>query len=475
MACPENETIDMFEVNFFFPNGICGYNKKGKKKNREVRWEIQYRVYGSGSGWSSKTGSYNTQNINGLGYTERVTLSTPGLVEVRCRRTNEQGQDNSRDNMYWQSLRGRLLTRPSSYAGVTTMGVTVETGGKLAAQSDRRVNVVATRIYDTGTPRSISGALYHVGNSLGLDMDTDAIDALESTYWTPGNEFFDFETTDSTSALEVLQKISNAGKSYFLLTDGLASVAREGVKPWSGVISPHEMTEDLQTAFVAPSDDDYDGVDVTYINGTTWAEETVQCRTPGNPTPVKIEDYTLDGVLDRDRAYQIGMRRLMKYLRQRLTFTITTELDALCYNVGDRVVLTDDIPGSKTVSALIQSMSTVDGLTTFTVTEPPDWSFDNPRALIRYQDGTTSGLLVATRLGDYLLSVPEQPEFGNIILNDPAIEPPRLIFCDSSRVGYNAIISEIAPQADGTCQVTAKEYRDDFYQFDSTIYPGNVS
>lgn len=475
MACPENETIDMFEVNFFFPNGICGYNKKGKKQNREVRWEIQYRVYGSGSGWSSKTGSYNTQNINGLGYTERVTLSSPGLVEVRCRRTNEQGQDNSRDNMYWQSLRGRLLTRPSSYSGVTTMGVTVETGGKLAAQSDRRVNVVATRIYDTGSPRSISGALYHVGNSLGLDMDTDAINALESMYWTPDNEFFDFETTDSTSALEVLQKIANAGKSYFLLTDGLASVAREGVKPWSGVISPHEMTEDLQTAFVAPSDDDYDGVDVTYINGTTWAEETVQCRIPGNPTPVKIEDYTLDGVLDRDHAYQLGMRRLMKYLRQRLTFTTTTELDALCYNVGDRVVLTDDIPGSKTVSALIESMTTADGLTTLTITEPPDWSFDNPRALIRYQDGTASGLLVATRAGDYQISVPEQPEFGNIILNDPAIEPPRLIFCDSSRVGYNAIISEIAPQSDGTCQVTAKEYRDSFYQYDNAIYPGNVS
>ncbi len=171
------------------------------------------RVYGSGSGWSSKTGSYNTQNINGLGYTERITLSSPGLVEVRYRRTNEQGQDNSRDNMYWQSLRGRLLTRPSSYAGVTTMGVTVETCGKLAAQSDRRVNVVATRIYDTGTPRSISGALYHVGNSLG--MDTDAIDALESTYWTPDNEFFDFETIDSTSVLEVLQKIANAGKKLF--------------------------------------------------------------------------------------------------------------------------------------------------------------------------------------------------------------------------------------------------------------------
>ncbi|MCP5737962.1 phage tail protein, partial [Klebsiella pneumoniae] len=88
-----------------------------------------------------------------------------------CRRTNEQGEGNSRDNMYWQSLRGRLLSRPSSYSGVTTMAVTVETGGKLAAQSDRRVNIVATRIYDTGGSRTISGALYHIGDELGLAMD----------------------------------------------------------------------------------------------------------------------------------------------------------------------------------------------------------------------------------------------------------------------------------------------------------------
>lgn len=230
LACPENETCDIFEVNFFFPNGICGYKDSGSKKNRQVQWEIQYRVYGSGSGWSSKTGIYDMKNINGLGFTERITLEAPGLVEVRC----------------------RLLTRPASYAGVTTMGVTVETGGKLAAQSDRRVNVVATRIYDTGESRSISGALYHVGNALGLDMDTESIDALENIYWQPGSEFFDYKTTDSTSALEVLQKVANAGKSYFLLTDGLASVAREGVKPWTGIISPQEMTEELQTAFMAP-------------------------------------------------------------------------------------------------------------------------------------------------------------------------------------------------------------------------------
>ncbi|GHL35056.1 hypothetical protein ECZU27_02220 [Escherichia coli] len=44
---------------------------------------------------------------------------------------------------------------------------------------------MATRAYETGTARTISGALLHVANSLGLEMDVDTINALESAYWTP--------------------------------------------------------------------------------------------------------------------------------------------------------------------------------------------------------------------------------------------------------------------------------------------------
>lgn len=475
LACPENEVVDAFEVNFSFPSGICGFDSKGKKRIRHCEWEIQYRVYGSGTGWKSKQGVYALQNVNGLGFTERIDLDSPGLVEVRCRRRNEQGSNNARDSMFWHALRGRLLARPSSYAGVTLMAATVETGGVLAAQSDRRVSVVGTRIYETGAARSISGALYHVGDSLGLAMDTEAIDVLESTYWAPGSEYFDYATGDSISALEMLQKITNAGKSYFLLSDGLASVGREGVKNWSGIISPHEMTEELQTSFSAPSADDYDGVDVTYINGTTWAEETVQCRTPDNPTPRKVEKYTLDGVLDPNRAYRIGMRRLMKYLHQRLGHTTSTELDALVYQFGDRILLTDDIPGNKTVSSLVVDMSTDGGQTTFSVTEPLDWSFDNPRAIVRYQDGSASGLLVVTRVGDYELSVPWQASFDDIVLEDPYIEPPRLIFCNSTRSYYDAIFDEIGSPSEGTCSITARQYSEIFYQYDDAIYPGNVA
>ncbi|EMX9268431.1 kinase [Klebsiella pneumoniae] len=477
LACPESEVVDAFEVNFSFPSGICGFDSKGKKRIRHCEWEIQYRVYGSGSGWTSRQGVYALKNINGLGFTERFDLSSPGLVEVRCRRRNEQGSNNARDSMYWQALRGRLLARPTSYAGVTLMGVTVETGGKLAAQSDRRVNVVATRIYDSGVARSISGALYHVGRSLGMEMDTEAIDALEQTYWTPNGEYFDFATGDSISALEMLQKIAAAGKSYFLLnTQSVASVGREGVKPWTGAITPHEMVSEMQTDFVTVTDDDYDGVDVTYINGSTWAEETVQCRLPGNPTPLKIEAYRADGVGNPDHAYQIGMRRLRKYQLQRMTHKTTTELDALCYNVGDRIVLTDDIPGSNTISCLIESMTTAGGVTTFDVSEPLNWTFANPRVYLRYQDGKASRLFEASPTGDnYQVSVPYQSEFADILLDDPIIEPPRLIFCSSESDLYHAIVSEIVPQDDGTCEITARQYRAEFYDYDDATYPGDAA
>lgn len=130
---------------------------------------------------------------------------------------------------------------------------------------------------------------------------------------------------------------------------------------------------------------------------------------------------------------------------------------------------------SQTVSTLIESMASVDGTTTFTVTERLDWSFPNPRVLIRYQDGSASSLMVATSAGDYRVSVPYLATFDDMILDDPGIEPPRLIFCDSSRVGYNALVSEIAPQSDGTCQITAKQYKTSFYDHDNATYPGDTA
>lgn len=482
LACPQNEVVDAFEVNFAFPNGICGFQNNGNKRVRHVEYEIQYRVYGSGSGWTSKPGVYALKNINGLGFTERFELSSPGLVEVRCRRRNEQGSNNARDSMFWQALRGRLLSRPTSYAGISTIGITVETGGQLAAQSDKRVSVVATRNYDGGGDRTISGAFLHLARSLGYrddQIDIAALSTLEATYWTPRGEYFDHQaSSDSTSAKDIFDKIAEAGMGYFLLSDGLLSVGREGVKSWTGIITPQDTVEEMQTSFRVPSEDDFDGVDVKYINPVTWAEETVQCRTPENPFPRKTEAYTIDVAMTADRAWRIGMRRLMKYLHQRRTYTATTSMLGWCHDFGDHIILSDDIPTGKTQSCLIDAMIYDFQEITLHVTEPLDWSYANPRCWIQFQDGRPSSrMLTPQRVDDFTLTVPYNDDLhpDDWIMDDPDIDLPKLLFCDSEKGARHGIVQEVAPSGDSNCQITAPEYKEIFYQYDDATYPGDAA
>ncbi|WP_312227173.1 host specificity factor TipJ family phage tail protein [Pseudescherichia sp.] len=477
LSCPEGETTDRLEVNLNFPNGLVRYNSKGKRRSADAGIILQYRAAGSRESWQERGLYYQRQTEDQIGFTEAVDVPR-GQYEVRMRRTASPAGGSTRDQVFWQALRARLATRPARYDGVTTLALTIRTGSRLAAQSDRRVSVTAPRIYDNGFPaRSISGALWHVLHSLGIETDGEAIAALEAAWWTPRGETFDYVANDpGRSALDILQTICNAGMSYFLLSDGLASVGREGIKSWAGILSPQETTDEMQTAFTAPTEDDYDAVDVTYIDGLTWAEETVQCRV-GNDTPRKVENYKLYGVVDTERAWRIGMRRLMKYRYQRLTHAISTELDALCYQFGDRLVLADDIPGSDTISCFVTDMQRDGTKVTLSVSEPLDWHFANPRCVIRFQDGSASVLLTPQRVDDYTLTLPETRELrlDEWTLDSPHIEPPGLIFCSSQRVGYDAIISSIEPSADGTCQLSAAQYSPLFYQFDDASYPGDAA
>ncbi|HIH5019803.1 TPA: host specificity factor TipJ family phage tail protein [Klebsiella oxytoca] len=478
VACPDGETTTEIEINLNFQNGLIRYNDKGYKRDKEVSVIVQYRKVGVDA-WTEQTLTYKRKTENSIGFTQAYTVED-GQYEVRMRRKDAPAGGSTRDQVYWQALRSRLKARPLKYDGITTIALSVRTGPRIAAQSDRRVSVVPTGLYDGYASRSISGALITVLQDLGFtdsEIDFATIKELEDGYWTPRGETFDYATGDTKKALEVLQKITGAGMGYFLLSDGLASAGREGVKNWTGIITPQEMTEELQTAFTSASADDYDGVDATYIDGRTWTEETVQCRTPGNPTPAKIESITIDGVTDRDRVYRIGMRRLQGYRLQRLTHSTATELDAMCYQFMDRIVLADDILGSTTTSCLIVDMDYDDEKITLNVTEPLDWSIENPRCIIRFQDGSASKLLTPTRIDEFSLSVPYSADLHpeDWIMNDPFIEPLRLLFCSSTRAGYDTLITKIAPDNDGTTQVEAIQYTPDKYIYDDAVYPGDVA
>lgn len=470
MACPEGELIDRVEWDIFFPGGLVHNNKKGRQQSYRAQAVMQWADVETGV-WNTITTDYREMTRDGFGRTHGIDFDYPLRPMIRVRRGVSPGWSNSVDTMQWYSLRGRLLDRPAAYDDVTIIAMTVRTGSRLSAQSDRQVNLVATRLYDEGMNRSISAAAAHVCRSLGIpdaDVDTEQLQQLEGDYWTPRGETFDHTFDEQVTAQEALQAIFAAGMSHLVIEDSMVSAVRESVQPAQGMLTPHDQSAELVSTFTAPSADDYTGVDVKYISPVTFSEEIVECRADG-VQPLKIETFTLDGVHDRTRAWRIGMRRLMKYLFQRVTHQTETEMDALAYRVIDHLILADDIPGNQTISSVIEAVGIEGGQAVITTSELLDWSFASPSCVIRWQDGSVTPLLAAARKGDNMLSVELAAVAVALDDIDWSLEPPRLMFCSSSRAGYPAMIESIEPDSGGRCQVVAKQYSDLFYQHDDAF------
>jgi hypothetical protein len=144
----------------------------------------------------------------------------------------------------------------------------------------------------------------------------------------------------------------------------------------------------------------------------------------------------------------------MKYLHQRRTYTTTTEMLGWCHEFGDHIILSDDIPTGKTRSCLIDAMMYDTQEITLHVTEPLDWSYANPRCWIQFQDSGASRLLTPQRIDDYTLTVPYNDDLHpeDWIMDDPDIDPPRLLFCDSEKGARHGIVQDIAPVVMGTAR-----------------------
>lgn len=470
MATPEQELTSTIEYDLHLPGGLAWYKSNGHRRAASLNIFVEWRDAAIGGPWTRITHELLDNTEDAFGLTFSLTLPYPMRPQFRLRREAPEDGGNTRDTVYWYGLRSQL-SAPTSYEGVTIFTATIRTGDRLGAQSDRRVSMVAERLYDGGTGRSISDAALHVLGSLGIgadQVDVAKLLELEDNYWTPRGETFDFEYTEQSSVREVLQTIFAAGMSHLTLADGLISAIREGVQPVRGTITNHEMTEELTASFTAPGQDDFDGVDVKYVDEQTRSEETVECRLDGS-LGLKVDSITLDGVLDRDRAWRIGMRVLRKHMTQRWSYSSKTELDALCYERFDRVVLADDIPGTSQSGLIVDAWEESD-LIALVISEPLDWAVDNPRVMIRRHDGSATPLIVPTRVDDHTMTI-AAADLDFDLVTDLSIEPARLLFAASTQVGYAAMMTEISPGDDGTVDFSAIEYRDDYYLDDDNYAP----
>ena len=478
-ACPENETTDTIEYDVLFPGGLIRIGSKGQNVPRSVRFELQWRDMATAGAWTSVARTIEAATQDQIGYTRQVPLGSKIRPEVRMRRIGAKSTSAQiQDAVQWYGLRAKL-DAPSSYAGVTVMAVRIRGGNKLATKTEAQISCRATRKLPVPdgmggwtapqVTRDIVPWIRHVALSIGYTEDSLDLAELLRLHgiWSARGDYFDFAIDSPSTVKAVLNNALRAGFAELTIDRGKLRPARDEPRTvFEHMYTPQNMTEPLVRQFQAPGPDDFDGVDVEYLDADQWAVRTVECRLPGD-IGRKVEKLSLDGVTDRTRAWRIGMRQRRALRYRRWAYTFATELDALNSRYLGYEALADDVPGYGQSALLLEAVAITGGML-LRSSEPFIWGEGAHVVAIRRPDGTLSGPYTATRVDDYRLTIPT-PDF--VPDTSWTIEPPHLLFGPLNRWNYPALITDVSPSGSSGASVSAMNYDARVYADDDAAPP----
>lgn len=479
-ACPDGEVTDLIEWDMFFPNGLCWVGNKGNVVSMTAAYSVQYRdaALGPTAPVTQLEYTHSNNTLDQGGYTTRLRLPYPMRPEFRMRKVLIMGESlEFHDTINWTGLKA-LLPAPSQYAGVTTLGLRAQVSDRIASQVESLVYVIGTRMLpnaNTGAlqaTREIAPAAMYVARSLGLtdsQIDTDELYRLNNGVWADRGDHFDKAFTDESTAKEVLNQMFSAGFAELTTDRGVIRPVRDEPRTtFEHMYSPQNMTDSLSREVTMPGPDDYDGVQVTYLDRSTWAETTVDCLLPGDTTYRKIEKVNAEGVIDRNKAYQYGMRRRRAQVYRRDSYSWSTEMDALNSRYMSYCSVSDDVPGYSQ-SALLVDCEDSGASQLLTVSEAFDWSdAARPVVALRRPDGTVSGPYEALRVGEFTIRISGldfEPELDD---ND---EPPHVQFGDVETWSYPVLVTEVDPDGIESANVRGIGYDARVYLDDNSSAP----
>ncbi|AIR90235.1 host specificity factor TipJ family phage tail protein [Pseudomonas cremoricolorata] len=477
---PPGEVTRLIELDLFAPQGLIRYTEKnGNQRQVSVKVEVQYRDMATAGAWTPVVKTYTAMTADQVGYTLKISLPVAMRPEVRVRRIGEESTtSNKQDRMQWYGLRGRIDRAPKRYLGVTVMVVYVKGSNRLSARSETMVSVRPTRVlpvrsggaWAVETPtRDIAPWVAHVARTIGYtdaDLDLAELDRLDAI-WKARGDTFDLVISSQETVLDALNTALMAGFAELTIDRGLIRPVRDEPRSvYEHMYSPQNMVGNLTRKFTTVRPDDYDGVDVEYVDEQTWQVETVPCRLSGD-AGAKTEKITLKGVVDRDRAWRIGIRQRRRYRYQRHGYSFTTELSAMNSRYMSYCAASDDIPGYGQSGVLVDFIAG-NGMTLLESSEPLAWEEGASHVIaLRRKDGSLSGPWPATRVDEVRLTVPELDFVPDLSWDT---EPPYLMFGTTQRWCYPILMKSIAPD-DYTTDVEAVNYDVRVYSDDNNFAP----
>ena len=476
-VCPLGETTSLIEWDITTPNGFGKIKSNGSIEGRSRQIQYQIRLVGSNDTLIDDYYTIAGASRDQLGWSPQRVVAN-GRYEMRVRRIGaEDTATNSMDTINWFGLKS-LLPSPTSYAGITTLALTLTGSDTIAAQTENKINVVPQRKLQIVQNGAFTTALYptndiapvvrYIAHSVGYN--DDQIDIAElirlDAIWKARGDTFKYIYDSNVVVRDAINTALNVGFSEMTVSQGKIKPVRDEPRDMlnAHMYTPQNMTKALKTSFSVVTPEESDGIRVTFVNEETWEEETVLCLLPTD-AGFKIDEITIDGVTTRDKAYQLGMRQRCIQAYRRKKYSFSTEMDALNSEYWSTAVLGDDIP-SYAQSAImfgIQAQGTNQAL--IQSSEMFTWQ-DGASHVVSWRkaNGQIAGPFPCTKVSDfYLLATIGSEPLQTI---NGTQEPPHLLFGTSTEYGYPAIVTKVAPSGRFDIAVEAVNYNSNVYAYD---------
>ena len=483
---PPNEKTDLIEYDVFHPQGLCGIGREGQIYEVKSFHTFEWRDADIGGPWNEVHAEHTGNSMDSMGVTYQVPLPYPMRAEGRIvkRFVSQPGRiDNEkRDDIVWYGCRSRLAGNRTVYPNSTVLCLTIRGGDRLSAESEAQVWVKGTRIlpvrrngaWAPEQPTSeIDAYCLYVLKAAGYtdsQLDLAEWDRL-GQFWRDRGDTFNWLFKDSLTVQQVVDKALSCGFSELTVRNGLLTPVRDEPQSFfQALYTTDTQTEDgaLDIRFDMPSGDDFDGIDARYMDERIWQIATVKCRTPGAPAAKRVKVIDVEGINNRDKAYQFGMRELQRVKYMRKTCSWATEMAAFNSNYMDYVQVAGEAPGYAE-SHVMEAYDAAQRIVT--VENPITWDDFTPPyfASVRMLDGRCHGPVEVTPVGSDMFRLPAVLPFSPQI-GVQGTEPPYVLIGQ----GYGVQLTDIVPDGTDSARCEARFYTPELYQFDNTQAPADA-
>lgn len=483
-ACPEGELAGAIQWDIFYPQGLCGIGREGRIYRIDAFQSLEWRDMDIAGPWTRVDIDQGGDSRDAQGFTYHIWLPYAMRPEVRICKRNQRlpgrAEGEAQNQAAWYGLRALMHGNKTTYPDSTILCLTARAGDRIASEAEAQVWVRGTRklpvrrggAWQPAEPtRDIVPFCLHVLKSAGYDdsdLDLPEWDALDALLRSRGDTY-DRIFTEGVTVLQAVEEALSCGFARLTTKNGLLTPVRD--QPQS--FFKHLYTSDTQVEdgeldirFDTPSGDDYDAVDVQFIDQVKWQTATVRCRVPGAPQPKRIKTVTADGITSRLQAYRFGMRELMDLMYRRKTCEWGTEMSALNSNYLDLVKVCGDTPGY--AQSHVMATCSADRRT-ITARQPIDATGISPPYMVavRRIDGACFGPVRASLQGDKTLVLETALDFDPILDQPGVVEPPYIMFGQ----GYSVLIDDIIPDGTESARVRGTFYDERLYQYDDAPLP----